>query len=84
MLCVKDICLQCSLERLVKRMALAAIYAGRGTSGLSIRGARVMLEERGLEVTLVTAKELATTLQEPNCRLLVTNLDVTSKVEVGI
>merc|ERR1719458_2426032 len=58
-------------EREVKGMSLAAIYAGRGTSGLSIRGARVMLEEKGLEVTLVTAKELATTLQEPNCRLLV-------------
>ena len=56
-------------------MALAAIYAGRGTSGLSIRGARVMLEERGLEVTLVTAKELADTLQDPNCRLLVGDYD---------
>merc|ERR1719458_2397039 len=58
-------------EREVKGMSLAAIYAGRGTSSLSIRGARVMLEEKGLEVTLVTAKELVTTLQEPNCRLLV-------------
>ena len=61
-------------------MALAAIYAGRGTSGLSIRGARVMLEERGLEVTLVTAKELATTLQEPNCRLLVIGFDIPPEV----
>jgi len=65
-------------------MALAAIYVGRGTSALSIRGARAMLEERGVEVILVTAKELPKTLQDPNCRLLVTNLDVTSKVEVGI
>ena len=65
-------------------MALAAIYVGRGTSALSIRGARAMLEERGLEVIMVTAKELPKTLQEPNCRLLVTNLDTTSKVEVGI
>ena len=66
-------------------MALAAIYVGRGTSALSIRGARAMLEERGVEVvlvncygmlcyskvTLVTAKELPNTLQKPNCRLLV-------------
>ena len=53
-------------------MALAAIYAGRGTSRLSIRGAKAMLEEKGVEVALVvSAKELANTLQEPNCRLLV-------------
>jgi len=52
-------------------MALAAIYVGRGTSALSIKGARAMLEERGVEVILVTAKELPKTLQEPNCRLLV-------------
>ena len=68
-------------EREVKRMALAAIYAGRGTSSLSIRAARTMLEEKGLEVTLVTAKELPTTLQEPNCRLLVIYLNAVAKVE---
>ena len=62
-------------------MALAAIYAGRGTSGLSIRAARTMLEEKGLEVTLITAKELPTTLQEPNCRLLVIYLNAVAKVE---
>ena len=68
-------------EREVKGMSLAAIYAGRGTSSLSIRGARVMLEEKGLEVTLVSAKELATTLQEPNCRLLGIAFDVPAEVE---
>ena len=40
-----------------------------------------MLEEKGLEVTLVTAKELPTTLQEPNCRLLVIYLNAVAKVE---
>ena len=80
----KKIYFQQGLATVVNRMALAAIYVGRGTSALSIRGARAMLEERGVEVILVTAKELFNTLQEPNCRLLVTNLDTTSKVEVEI
>ena len=64
-------------------MALVAIYAGRGTSALSIRGAKLMLEERGVKVTLVTAEELANTLLEPNCRLLVTNSIVVSKFGIS-
>ena len=40
-----------------------------------------MLEEKGLQVTLVSAKELATTLQEPTCRLLVIGFDVMAEVE---
>ena len=42
-----------------------------------------MLEERGVKVTLVTAEELANTLLEPNCRLLVTNLIVVSKFGIS-
>ena len=52
-------------------MSVAAIYVGRGTSRLSIRGAKEMLEEKGVKVTLVSATELTDTLQEPDCRLLV-------------
>ena len=38
-------------------MAQAAIYVGRGTSNLSVRATKVMLEEMGVEVALVNAKD---------------------------
>jgi len=52
-------------------MAQAAIYVGRGTSNLSVRAAKVMLEEMGVEVALVNAKDLSNQLKKTNCRLLV-------------
>ena len=61
-------------------MALAAIYVGRGTSSLSVRAAKVMLEEMGVEVALVNAKDLSNQLKRTNCRLLVSTIVIETVV----
>ena len=61
-------------------MAQAAIYVGRGTSSLSVRAAKVMLEEMGVEVALVNAKELSNQLKRTNCRLLVSTIVIETVV----
>ena len=61
-------------------MAQAAIYVGRGTSSLSVRAAKVMLEEMGVEVALVNAKDLSDQLKKTNCRLLVSTIVIETVV----
>ena len=61
-------------------MARAAIYVGRGTSSLSVRATKVMLEEMGVEVALVNAKELSNQLKRTNCRLLVSTIVIETVV----
>ena len=61
-------------------MAHAAIYVGRGTSNLSVRAAKVMLEEMGVEVALVNAKDLSNQLKMINCRLLVSTIVIETVV----
>ena len=61
-------------------MAQAAIYVGRGTSSLSVRATKVMLEEMGVEVALVNAKDLSNQLKRTNCRLLVSTIVIETVV----
>ena len=61
-------------------MAQAAIYVGRGTSSLSVRAAKVMLEGMGVEVALVNAKDLPNQLKKTNCRLLVSAIVIETVV----
>ena len=61
-------------------MEQAAIYVGRGTSSLSVRAAKVMLEEMGVEVALVNAKDLSNQLKRTNCRLLVSTIVIETVV----
>ena len=61
-------------------MAQAAIYVGRGTSSLSVRAAKVMLEEMGVDVALVDAKDLSNQLKKTNCRLLVSTIVIETVV----
>ena len=61
-------------------MAQAAIYVGRGTSSLSVRATKVMLEEVGVEVALVNAKDLSNQLKKTNCRLLVSTIVIETVV----
>ena len=61
-------------------MAQAAIYVGRGTSSLSVRATKVMLEEMGVEVALVNAKDLSNQLKKTNCRLLVSTIVIEAEV----
>ena len=61
-------------------MAQAAIYVGRGTSSLSVRAAKVMLEEMGVEVALVNAKDLSNQLKKSNCSLLVSTILIEKEV----
>ena len=61
-------------------MAQAVIYVGRGTSNLSVRAAKVMLEEMGVDVALVDAKDLSNQLKKTNCRLLVSTIAIETVV----
>ena len=61
-------------------MAQAAIYVGRGTSSLSVRATKVMLEEMGVDVALVDAKDLSNQLKKTNCRLLVSTIVIETVV----
>ena len=61
-------------------MAQAVIYVGRGTSSLSVRATKVMLEEMGVEVALVNAKDLSNQLKKTNCRLLVSTIVIETVV----
>ena len=61
-------------------MAQAVIYVGRGTSNLSVRAAKVMLEEMGVDVALVDAKDLSNQLKKTNCRLLVSTIVIETVV----